>query len=861
MQSDVEMLRTGMIGAQGAVSVVRNPANLAFADGFSLSLRGALTSNHAETRGGGLAFFAAGALAGPLGWGFGAQLIAAKDGEWRRPNSSSGAAYKFSTVLRLQADGHLRKQSRIGLGFGTDWIASSDGKRLSVIPNFSAAWRAVTVPFGAGYRAAIPVGSNSSGDDCPLTGCSPGASPSPEMEFELGMVPLTRIRYRARRYARTRVELGAGLLFRFLYDPSAALPEKTQVRFRASLSHPELPVSVHARLAQTPYWIEGGSNGSIRGIWSATLGLSFERRRFAVSAGAMLPTHGDDDGRPPVVGLIGVDWSRRPATNVGSRRGRVLDWRYTKHTIQLGLFENSDRDLKDVLDAIGSATQRSPALLFVEPLNSKFSWAQSEEIREALLAFRQVDSRNRIAFYLEGADLKGLFLAGVADRRYAHPQMEWTMNPPAQMLVYWGELLQRLGVSVAIIRTGDQKGSFETATRSAPSAEIAREIASYQSDLWNHVVRMMAGDYQVPVNVVANDFTLGVIAPELAKSKGWVDELKWPNDYRGNFMRELGLSWTRTEDTSTSQPRHAEFVVRPRVAVIYIDGFIADANSSRPMLSTHTSISAQALQDQLSQLSKDSSVRAVVLRINSPGGSVDAVRGLSAAMRQLIVSMESRSRVVASVGDSATSGGYFLASAAGYIFAPASAHVGGVGAFNAKLGLDRLFDKLGMSVYIRGIGRHSAMSSWCHTRSAEDQEVIKAELIAFQQDFVAQLRRRRKLSNEVIELVARGASFSGARALELGLVDRYGGLNDAISYASAAAGLRPGEFDLVEHEVEGLSAQPGQHSSLAWAASRLDPRLGQLVTLLTRLPGFVATCGESYYFGGTSVFVDDAGSP
>ena len=127
-------------------------------------------------------------------------------------------------------------------------------------------------------------------------------------------------------------------------------------------------------------------------------------------------------------------------------------------------------------------------------------------------------------------------------------------------------------------------------------------------------------------------------------------------------------------------------------------------------------------------------------------------------MEQLIQAKGSQAQVVASIGDAATSGGYFLASSAGYIFAPASAHIGAVGAFEVKFDFHRLLQRLGIHAYSRGIGSHSLIESWCHTRSANERATKSTEIAAFQRDFIDLLVQQRRLQPDVIAAVRQGAS-------------------------------------------------------------------------------------------------------
>jgi protease-4 len=238
-----------------------------------------------------------------------------------------------------------------------------------------------------------------------------------------------------------------------------------------------------------------------------------------------------------------------------------------------------------------------------------------------------------------------------------------------------------------------------------------------------------------------------------------------------------------------------------QIAVLYIEGDLVDGDSVTIPIIGRKLAGSNTLTKQIEKLRKNPGVRALVVRINSPGGMTSAS---DAIVRELDLTRAEKP-VVISMSNSAASGGYHIATGGQYIVANASTVTGSIGIFYPKVDLSGTLEKFGVGVDSVGFGKRSGLRSWFKPYSEDERAAVQRDIQASYDDFTQRVQTARSMTEEQVDEVARGRVWSGARAIEVGLVDSYGGLREAVMRARSIAGMRPGEGTVVEYpEPPGL---------------------------------------------------------
>jgi protease-4 len=288
----------------------------------------------------------------------------------------------------------------------------------------------------------------------------------------------------------------------------------------------------------------------------------------------------------------------------------------------------------------------------------------------------------------------------------------------------------------------------------------------------------------------------------------------------------------------------------PRIAVIYAAGAIAGGASGFDPLNGPT-LGSDTLIDYLRSARKDDSIRAIVLRIDSPGGSAAAS---DAIWRELVITRDGEDLpLVASMSDLAASGGYYIAAPAETIVAQPSTLTGSIGVFGGKFVTGGLYEKLGLRIESTSIGKYAEMNSPARPFNADEVKKVDEHIRAVYDDFVGKVAESRKKSREEIHRIAQGRVWTGQQAKDNGLVDELGGLDRAIALAKELADIAPEEeveivtypqpASLYELIVEQFSTESRSRSMLGWLAASVSSEERELLRAL-RGPATMFRRGE-----------------
>ncbi|MBQ1831365.1 MAG: signal peptide peptidase SppA [Bacteroidales bacterium] len=417
--------------------------------------------------------------------------------------------------------------------------------------------------------------------------------------------------------------------------------------------------------------------------------------------------------------------------------------------------------------------------------------AQAEEFRAALVRFRE--SGKPVVAYCQGLSAGNYYLASVADKVILNAYGDVMISGMSSNLMYYKDLIDHLGIDIQLIRHGKYKSAGEPYIKSEMSAENKEQYQKMLGTIWGVMADAVAG---------SRDFTaeqynawidnLEINSGEDALSHGLVDELWYDDQVRDYFCTLCGvkepkdLKYVTLKDYATAKVK-PNVRAKEKVAVIYADGEIVMDDKGDGNIGNN-------FAREIAKARRDSSVKAVVFRVNSPGGSVQA----SAAIEREIALLKQCKPVVASYGGYAASGGYWISCGADKIFTDKSTLTGSIGVFGLIPSFGKALKKnLHLNVYEVATHQHGSLVSGMSPLDPEEEAAMQQRIDATYEDFVARVAAGRGLSTEAVDEIAQGRVWAGGDAMGIGLVDEFGGLTDAIQYAATMAGLD--SYRLVEY--------------------------------------------------------------
>ena len=440
-----------------------------------------------------------------------------------------------------------------------------------------------------------------------------------------------------------------------------------------------------------------------------------------------------------------------------------------------------DRGMWRAVEIIDDIARRGGTLL-VETRGMGLGWAQTEEVREALLRLRS--RGGKVIAYMEGATLRSYFLASAADRIIAHPNTKLGITGMRIQSFYYGDLLAKLGISADFVRFAEYKSSPEHLSRNTATEPSARQRLMLVSDKWNHALRLIARERGHQTETVKSWIDEAPITPTRSESLGIIDDRAYRDELDAKLEAWLGRP-IRINKPDRRKKHEDKFGPPPRVAVVFLEGDMVDGRSFTIPILGRKLAGSETLTEQIAKLRKDASVRAVVLRCNTGGGTVSAADAIA---RELDLTRKVKP-VVISMSNACASGGFYAATAGQYIFADAGTLTGSIGVFQPKLDLSGARELLGVGMDEFNFGAHAGMWSNFKPYTPDERAAAERKVAHDYSVFAARVAKARNMRPDQVDAVARGRIWSGVRATEVGLVDAYGGLREAIMRARAIAGM------------------------------------------------------------------------
>jgi protease-4 len=419
----------------------------------------------------------------------------------------------------------------------------------------------------------------------------------------------------------------------------------------------------------------------------------------------------------------------------------------------------------------------------LEPEGLNAGWAKLEELRGDVEQFRK--SGKPVYAYLRTPTAREYYIATAADRIYLGPEDPLYLKGMRAEIMYFKKTLDKLGVSVEVEHAGKYKDFGDMFTRPDMSPETREVITSVVDDLYgNLIAHIAAGRKKTPEQVRALIDEGPFLAPEAEKA-GLVDELRFEDQMWGELKSRLNsgdLKRVKAETYVRVAPESVGLQGKSRIALIIGEGDITRGDPDSTT-SDGNGLTSSSFDKLLEQVAGDSSIRAVIVRIDSPGGEVTASDDLWRQMNLL----SKKKPMVISMSDLAASGGYYMAMTGDPIVAYPGTETGSIGVVFGKPNLHGLYDKLGITKDAVQRGKNADIDSDYTSLTTDERQKLRQGIDASYQDFVTKVADARHRKFDEIEPLAQGRVWLGSQAKPRGLVDELGGLDTAIEMVKKKA--------------------------------------------------------------------------
>lgn len=453
--------------------------------------------------------------------------------------------------------------------------------------------------------------------------------------------------------------------------------------------------------------------------------------------------------------------------------------------IDLPAFDQTAKiGLNDILRNIEKAKKDDRIKgIYINTTGVAAGYASIEEIRNALIDFKT--SEKFIYSYSDIYSQKAYYLASVADSVILNPEGMFELKGLAAGATFYKDLMKKVGVEMQIIRHGKFKSAVEPFLRNDMSEANRLQTETFVGSIWNHVVNGIASARNIEVAKINELADLGITfeKPQMALSNKLVDNLKYEDEVIDD-LRTLTGTKAKKDVNSVSLGKYTSAVVpgkkklhKDKIAVVYAEGAIDSGSEG---------INSATIAKAIRKARLDTTVKAVVLRINSPGGSA---LGSDIMWREVVLTKKEKP-VIASYGNVSASGGYYMSCAADMIVASPTTITGSIGVFgmipNAK---ELMEDKIGIHTDIVKTNKHSDFPTISRGMTKYERALMQKSVETTYDTFISHVSEGRDMTKKDVDKIGQGRVWSGENAKGIGLVDEFGGLKRAIELAKEKAGL------------------------------------------------------------------------
>ena len=446
--------------------------------------------------------------------------------------------------------------------------------------------------------------------------------------------------------------------------------------------------------------------------------------------------------------------------------------------------------LSDLLSNIALAKDNDKILgIYLKGGSLSAGPASAKALRDALLDFKQ--SGKFVIAYADSYSQTNYYIASVADKMFFNPVGSLAWDGLSAQKEYYTRLFEKIGIEMQILKVGTFKSAVEPYFRTSMSDADRKQTEQYLGGIWSEMKLAVGQSRQIATEQLHAyaDECMSLQPQEKYLTYNFVDSLVYIQEMDSILRTYAGTKdYKQLSNSKMTNVERSENKAKDKVAVLYAEGAISDAGAE--------GIVEGKILKTIKKIYKDDDVKAVVFRVNSPGGSADASEQIWHAMKML---QDKGIPVVVSMGDYAASGGYYISCNADYIYAEPTTLTGSIGIFGTVPNINKLREKVGLDIDGVSTNKHSALNVNAIYRGMNPQETaLMQNMVERGYDlFTRRCADGRGMSQDEIKKIGEGRVWLGKDALEIGLVDSLGNINDAIAKAVELAEL--GDYQLVSY--------------------------------------------------------------
>ena len=500
--------------------------------------------------------------------------------------------------------------------------------------------------------------------------------------------------------------------------------------------------------------------------------------------------------------------------------------------------------IRTIVEAIDKAAT-DDAIKFIYMNTDKLATTELvyiEEIRDALVRFRE--SGKAIVSWATNYDQSTYYLASVADKIYVEPNSANFFLGISTNLIFFKDLLDNLGIEIQLIRHGRYKAAAEQFVNKTISKENFEQNKVMIETMWNTIVESICSSRNISperFNYLVDNLEL--LLPESLTENNLIDGVKYRDEMESYLCEIFGVSKVKDLKSISASKYHQarnkpNFKIKDKIAILYIDGEIVDGDGNNM-------VAGNKYANIISRIRQDSTIKALVLRVNSPGGSSQA----SALIERELGLLKKEKPIVVSMGTYAASGGYWIAANADKIYTNSTTLTGSIGVFslvpNFAPGMKKHLSLNSVSITTN---KHSDFMDLMRPLDKTETELMQLMVDNVYTDFLDVVSQGRNMSVSEVDAIGEGRVWAGGDATDIGLADSVGGLHDAILYAVSLAqldGYRIIEYPTPVSPMERVMQSLNMASATISAFASPEEAIGKIysnignngkMTTLARLP-------------------------
>jgi protease-4 len=471
---------------------------------------------------------------------------------------------------------------------------------------------------------------------------------------------------------------------------------------------------------------------------------------------------------------------------------------------QVSLFGDLGIDLRKTIARLDKAADdKTINAILIEIGDANLTRGKLNELRDSIERIRK--NGKKIYAQMESADGQQLLLASACDE-IVMPEAGMVVIPGVQLeIAYYKDMLEKIGVEADMLHVGDSKGAAEPLMRRNMSEPVRKNLTALVDDLYDQMLTTLAADRALQIEEVRKVVNTGLLTATQAKEAGLIDRIAYFDEFREELTKEYKadklvyvINYGKQEiDTDFSGPMgmmklfqsvlgattRDDSAAGPKIALVYAVGAITSGESETGF--SAGTMGSETIVEALHKANDDENVKAIVLRIDSPGGSALASDMIWRATQKI------EKPIIASMGDVAASGGYYIAMGTDKIFAEPGTITGSIGVVGGKVAVNGLYNKIGITTDAIRRGDNSTIFSLTEKFTEGERKVVENMMQDVYRLFTTKAAAGRKIDVSKIQELGGGRVYTGRIAKRNGLIDEVGSLKDALQAAKLAAGLDP----------------------------------------------------------------------